>query len=451
VEPVTQQLSAFARGITLGDIPADVQHQARRTLLNYFGCACGGARHDSVEAVIRGRGQWSGPPVATVIGRGELFDPTLAALLNGMSSAVYSFDDTHAEALVHPGGPVASSLLALAQTRPTTGSELLLSFIAGAEIVCRLSKSISTPPARVRNEWVQTGICAGIGAAAAAARFLDLPERKITSAIGIAASRASGLRGLSRSMCFSYMAGSAAESGVSSGLLAQAGMIGPDEPLAAESGFCGSFSAGPHLDYLTSNLGRSYELAANTFKPYPCGVVIHPVIDVALSLAERISDPAEIEQIVVEVHPSAEKLTNLPDPKDQFEAQVSMQHWTACAFLDRAAGVGQTNEANLRAPAVTAMRRRVGFNANPEMPRTGARVHVQLRSGETLSEVIEECRGSSRRPLSDAELEAKYLSQAVPALGEQSARRLATACWELELIPSVSALLQFATGTQAGT
>ena len=444
---VTQAVSAFAQNIDLGDIPAEVQHQAKRTLLNYFGCACGGARHDSVEAVIRGKGPWSDRAVATVIGRGETFDPALAALLNGMSSAVYSFDDTHAQALVHPGGPVASGLLALAQTRSTTGRELLVSFIVGAEIVCRLSKAVSTPPAKLRSEWVQTGICAGLGAAAGAARLLGLPARKITSAIGIAASRASGLRGLSRSMCFSYMAGSAAECGVNSALLAQAGMIGPDEPLVAEHGFCGSFSAAPHLDYLTAGLGRDYELAANTFKPYPCGVVIHPVIDLCLALAQRVPDPGAIEEIVVEAPPATEKLSNLVSPGDQFEAQVSMQHWVACAFLDRAAGVAQTDEAHLRSPAVAAMRRRVSFKPNADIARSGARLHVRLRSGGVLSDSVEECRGSANRPLSDSEIEDKYFAQALPALGEQSARRLAAACWDIDQMPSVAALLQFATGT----
>jgi 2-methylcitrate dehydratase PrpD len=384
-----------------------------------------------------------------VIGRSELFDPMLAALVNGMSSAVYSFDDTHAQALVHPGGPVASGLLALVQTHPTTGRELLAAFIVGAEIVCRLSKAVSTPPAKARSEWVQTGICAGIGATAGAARLLALPERQIASSLGIAASRASGLRSLSRSMCFSYMAGSAAETAVSSAFLAQAGMIGPDEALAGDSGFCASLSAGPHLDYLIAGLGETYELSANTFKPYPCGVVIHPVIDASLDLTKRIPDPSVIERIIVDVHPSAEKLTNILEPADQFEAQVSLQHWTACAFVDRAAGVAQTEDDRIGAPDIAAMRRRVSIRPNPDIARAGARVHVHLRSGETLSETIAECRGSANRPLSDAELEDKYFAQALPVLGEDSARQLAAACWEIEQLPSAAALLQFATGTQA--
>jgi 2-methylcitrate dehydratase PrpD len=295
---------------------------------------------------------------------------------------------------------------------------------------------------------VQTGICAGVGAAAGATKLLDLPERAVTSAIGFAASRASGLRGLSRSMCFSYMAGSAAETGVVSALLAQAGMIGPDEGLAGDSGFCASFSAGAHLDYLTANLGRTYELAANTFKPYPCGVVIHPVIDACLALAKGVRDANDIAQIIVEVHPSAEKLTNIPDPADQFEAQVSLQHWTACVFVDRAAGVVQTKDDCLHAPAIAAMRQRVSIKPSPDITRAGARVHVHLRSGETLSEAVAECRGSANRPLSDSELEDKYLAQTVPALGEQSARRLATACWGVDELPNAAALLQFATGMQ---
>jgi 2-methylcitrate dehydratase PrpD len=249
-------------------------------------------------------------------------------------------------------------------------------------------------------------------------------------------------------MCFSYMAGAAAETAISSAFLAQAGMIGPDEALAGDNGFCATLSAGPHLDYLTADLGKSYELAANTSKPYPCGVVIHPVIDASLDLAQRIPDPDAIGRIIVEVHPSAEKLTDILDPADQFEAQVSLQHWTACAFIDRAAGVAQTNDDRIGAPSIAAMRRRVGIKPNPDITRAGARVQVQLRSGETLSETVAECRGSANRPLSDAEIEDKYFTQALPVLGEEPARRLAAACWDIERQHSAAALLQLATGTQ---
>lgn len=445
---VTQRLSEFVSRTQLADIPADVQHQAKRTLLNYFGCACGGCGHEAVEAVIGAKGPWSGPVVSTVIGRNLAYDPCLAALLNGMSSAVYSFDDTHRDAIVHPGGPVASAVLALTQETTVTGADLLLAFILGAEIVCRVSKAISVPPAQVRQEWVQTGICAGIGAAAACARLLALTARETTSAIGIASCRSSGFRGLSRSMCFSYMAGSAAEAGLSSAQLAKAGMVGPEEPLDGKQGYCAAFSNAPDMEYLTSDLGVRYELLNNTFKPYPCGVVIHPVIDACLVLADSVPNPGGIAKIRIKVNPAVERLSNMPEPKDQFEAQTSLQHWAACAFLDRAASIQQTTDEKLQSAEIAALRRLVEIETDPAIPRSGAAVVVDLQSGDTFAEKVLDCRGSANLPLTDAEIEAKFNAQAVPILGPKNARKLAQACWVVETLSDASVLMQFAEGAK---
>jgi 2-methylcitrate dehydratase PrpD len=314
------------------------------------------------------------------------------------------------------------------------------------EAACRVSKAISVAPAKARPEWVQTGVCAGVGAALAVARLLKLDDRRTASAIGIAAARASGPRGLSRSMCFSYMAGSAAEAGLLGATSAGCGMTGPEEPLAGPQGFCACFSDNPHVGHLVADLGQRFELDANTFKPYPCGVVIHPVIEACLALAPRVRDSGEIEAIQIEVPPATARLADLLDPRDQYELQTSLQHWAACALGEGAAGVEQSQDDRLADPALTRLRRCVRILSDEALRRSAARVAVRLRSGREESARIEACQGSAENPMTDEDIERKYLAQAAPRLGEEAAHALAEACWRIDSLPSASRLMDLASG-----
>jgi 2-methylcitrate dehydratase PrpD len=443
----TSKFVEFARDLPLAAVPEQVQHQARRTLLNYFGCAFGGVAHDSVEALLRARSPWTGPAAATIIGRRQRTDPLLAAQANGIASAVYSFDDTHAEALVHPGGPVASALLSMAEVTKASGVDVLRAFIIGAELVCRLSKAVSVAPAQARAEWVQTGICGGPGAALAVALQLQLTARQVVSAIGLAACRSAGYRGLTRSMCFSYMAGSAAEAGLSAAMLAQAGMTGADEPLTGPNNFGVAFSREMNEGVLTAGLGTQYELLANTYKPYPCGVVIHPVIDACLSLAPRLAEDEDASEVEVTVNPAVISLANIPDPADQFEGQMSLQHWTACALSLRRAGVEQTKPDALANPAVARMRQRVSFKQDQGLARGAARVRIVTNAGRVLEAAVEVTRGSAERPMTDADLEEKFMAQAQPVIGATQARALARACWHIEQSSNIAEILCMARPT----
>lgn len=439
----TAQLCAEARRIDVASIPEEVRLQARRTLLNFVGCALGGAGHDSVSASLAGAATWAGPAIATVLGRSAMADPLTAAMANGISSAVYSFDDTHAQALVHPGGPVAAALLALAETQAVSGAALMRAFILGAELVCRLSMAISVAPAVARREWVQTGVCGGPGAALAAGLLMDLDAPALVSAIGLAACRASGYRGLTRSMCFSYMAGAAAQSGLSSASLARAGMTGPLDPLIGEENFGAAFAMQMDEEALFGGWGARFELLRNTFKPYPCGVVIHPVIDACLALRDRHGH-ASLARVEIHVHPATASLADIAAPRDQFDAQMSLQHWATCALARGRAGVEEVKPDALCDASLLAMREKVDIRADASLARNAARVRITTTDGRSLEEHVLECRGSAGRPMSDIDLDEKFLAQAVPALGEARARELIDLCRSIETLADASIIARAA-------
>lgn len=450
----TARLASFVASARFADLPEPAVAQSRRTLLNIVGCAIGGSHHESVTTALAALTPFAGTPVATVLGRNLRTDALLAALANGMAASVYSFDDTHAEAVVHPGGPVGMALLALAEARPVSGADFMLAFTLGCEVVCRVSKAVSVAPAQAGAGWVQTGICAGIGAAAGAAKLLGLDDKRIGAAMGIAACQAGGVRALTRSMCYALMCGNAAEAGLRAALLAERGLTSAEDGLEAKGGYAESYAVAPNLATLTDRLGTHFEIEANTFKPYPCGVVIHPVIDACLDLVSELRGSGghdAIERIRLRVSPAVLALTNLPSPRDPFQAQVSVQHWTAAVLVDGKAGTAQSRPEKLADPAIQRLRERVVLEPDPQMPRDAASVTLEFSGGlalgsRALARSIAHCRGSAERPMSNDELEFKFREQCTGILAPVAADAIIGGCWSIESMQDAGELARLATG-----
>jgi 2-methylcitrate dehydratase PrpD len=171
---VTRQLARYVVGARPEDIPAPVVREARRTVVNWVGCALGGARHETLDNAIAALAPFAGPAQATVIGRRERMDALTVSLLNGMSSHVLDFDDTHLKTVIHPAGPVAPAILALAERQPISGRDFLHALILGAEVECRIGNAVY--PAHYDRGWHITGTAGVFGAAAACGKLLGLSE-----------------------------------------------------------------------------------------------------------------------------------------------------------------------------------------------------------------------------------------------------------------------------------
>jgi 2-methylcitrate dehydratase PrpD len=188
---ISEQLAAFAAQARWAQLPEAVRHEAKRALVNFFGTALAGCRDPALLAAERVFSRVRSGSACTVIGRPDGHDALHAASLNAMSGNVFDFDDTHLPTIIHPTAPVAPALLALAQTQPITGQELLLAFAIGVEIECRLGNAVS--PWHYQRGWHITSTCGVFGAAAACARLLGLDATRIGWALGSAAAQSSGL------------------------------------------------------------------------------------------------------------------------------------------------------------------------------------------------------------------------------------------------------------------
>lgn len=424
----TELLAGYTASLRLGDLPPAVIQEARRCLLNFVGCALGGHDHDVAKAIVLGLTDLSGPPSASMIGLNRRADPFLAALYNGTCASAHSFDDTHGEAIVHAGSPVCAAALALAQSGGH--GNMLVAIAAGVEAMCRLSKAISVAPAVGNIAWYQTGVTGGVGTAIAASLLLGLDQAQTANAIGIAVSQASGTRIMQGSMAMLMLAGHTAQCGIRAALLARQGMEAPTTSIEGKYGFAELYSTKAHLAWLTGDLGKRHDILSNTYKSYPAGVVLHPVIDACRALKAKHPEISAdtIDTIAVHIHETAVVLTNRPDPAARTEGQVSAQHWTVMGLISDTLGLRKGMLDTLRDPTIAALRKKVRLvTADPSFARDAAQVAVTLKSGKTLtSEVYRGC-----APMHDAQIEGKFAGQANGVLPDRNIKPLAAAIWAL--------------------
>ena len=440
----TRTLARFIAESRWSDIPAAIRHEAKRALLNWLGCALGGCRDDSVARALAVFGEFSGPRHATLIGRSEKLDALNAALINAIASNILDFDDTHLRTVIHPTVPVAAAILALAEERPVTGAQFLHAFILGVEAECRIGNAVT--PGHYDAGWHITTTCGVFGAAAAAGKLLQLNERQMTWALGIAATQSSGLSAMLGSMSKSLNMGHAAKNGLMAALLAARDFTSSERGIEAPRGFAHVLAQNPRLAEITEGLGASWELSGNAYKPFPCGIVLHPVIDGCIQLRhEHAIAPQQIERIDVRVNPLVLELTGRKAPATGLEGKLSVYHAAAVALVHGAAGVQQFTDACVNEPAVLALRAKVVPQVDAALDKVAARVSITLKDGRTLEKHVPHAIGTLERPMGDADLELKFKALADNAFSDCHSWDVIELVWSLDRINDAASLARATT------
>jgi 2-methylcitrate dehydratase PrpD len=199
---------------------------------------------------------------------------------------------------------------------------------------------------------------------------------------------------------------------------------------------------------LTDGLGETWELAQNTYKPYPGGIVVHPVIDAALELRRKPGITAEaIDRVVVRGHPLLAKRADRPNVTTGREAQVSVQHSVAAALLFGQAGLAQYTDACVRDPAVLALRAKVAVESDTAIDVAAAEIRAWTVDGRPVTVTIPAARGSLTRPLSDREIEEKVRTLAAGWRSGHDVQPLIDAVWALDTNEDAGSLMRLAVPT----
>lgn len=439
----TAGLARFVAEHDPTSLPDSVRHTARRSILNYFGVALGGWSDPAGEEAIAVLRRFSGPAEATVIGSPTRLDMLSASFMNTLNANVLDFDDTHIETIIHPTAPVLSPLLALAETRKISGPALLHAFALGVEIACRLGIAVS-PGHYARGSHI-TATCGIFGAAAAAARLLGLDARQTAHALGIAAAQSSGLVEHLPTAAKNVQMGNSARNGLLSALLAEQGLTAAPAGIEGPRGWAASRSDTLDEAGLLRGLGESWELERNAFKAYPTGIVLAPVIDAALYLANAHDIHAD-DIASAEVRGSALLLSRADRPHvpDDRVSKLSIQHAVAVAVVHRRAGVREFSEPIISEPAVASLRQRVSATVDDSCSVEAAIVTIRTTSSQTLTRRIDHARGSLERPLTDLEIESKLRDLAAIGGRQADIDRLIEAVWSLDRIGNAGRLMALA-------
>jgi 2-methylcitrate dehydratase PrpD len=450
-------LARWSASLTFDDLPHDVIDVTKRRVLDVLGLSLAGAdtplgRSTREAAVALSPG---GP--CTILGSGARAGVAEAALANGTFSQALEYDDTHNESIVHMSSPSVAASLALAETTPVSGRDLILAVAIGNEVACRAG-SVAAGQFHKRG-FHPTGLFSAFGAAHLASRLLGLDAEATSRAAGICGSFASGIL-----ECWAdgtdtkfLHAGWAAHSGIVSAHLARAGATGAVQVFEGRFGFFASHlqHADPAPDFarITGDLGRTWDSRNASFKPFPAAHVIHPYIDAILRLrSQHALAPADVERIDCPVaafivgivcEPLGEKLA----PATTSHCRVSLQYTLAEALVRGSLGRDAYGDESRLDPAVLELAGRVHYRVDPAYPGPGrfkGAVRVTTKDGRVLEAVEEFNRGSRENPMTDAELRAKFDDNAGTFLDLKARDRLAGAVERLEALEDASVLATLA-------
>jgi 2-methylcitrate dehydratase PrpD len=436
--PITAILASFVSAHATRGWSDAVEHEAHRTFYNWLGCAIGAAQHEAAHAALAAVQMLQPAPQASVLGRAERVDMASAALLNGITSHTFDFDDTHLKTIIHPAGPVASAVLALAEHRGASGRDVIDALVLGIDVACRIGNVMY--PDHYDRGWHITGSTGMLGAAAGCARLLGLDEQQTMMALGIAASQPVGLREQFGTMTKPFHPGGAARAGLMSALMASQGFTASPRALEAPRGFIQVASDKRAWHEVTDELGQRFEISFNSYKPFACGIVIHPSIDACVQLRAQGITPEQVQSIELRVHSLVLELTGKKTPQDGLQGKFSVYHGCAAGLMFGRAGEEEFSDQVVTSAAVVALRDKVQATVDDSIDEAAADVTAVLTDGRRVHVRVDHAIGSLENPLSDAQLEAKFAALVVPVLGDARARDI-TAHWRtLAALPDVRTL-----------
>jgi 2-methylcitrate dehydratase PrpD len=437
---VTRIFCARMASLQFSDLSNKAIDEGKRGVLDWLGCALAGSRHPTLDHLLAVLKETGGTPQATVFARGLRLGFLDAPIANGQAGHLLDYDDTHmGGTLLHASSPTLAALFSMAERGRASGAEFLLAYAVGFEAGVRTGR---TAPGHHKGGWHLTGTLGSIGAALAAAKLLKLDAGRLTHAMAIAATQSAGMQQNRGTMCKSLHAGKAASSGVLAALLAERGFDGSPEIIEGRQGYCRVYSDVAVPEALVHELGARWEIEANGHKPYACGVVQHAAIDAVIALrAQANIEPPLVEAIELRVHPLAVFVTGLQEPRTGLQSKFSVYHSAAVALIDGAAGIGQYSDERASDPAVIALRRKVRV-AIDESLRNDQAEAVIVADGVRYRVFVEHASGTVDNPMSDAALDAKFLDNAKPVIGDDRARRVRDLVRGLERVADMRELIR---------
>jgi len=443
---ISQNLARYWAAASLGDVTPAAISAAKRFLLDTLAAGVAGGREEVVQSVVEGIRLASGAGNAVLWGRTDSLPPAAAALVNGTAAHALELDDFGG--CGHSGAVVIPAVCALAASSRKSGREVLLAVIAGYDVASRvLDGSGGYRPHNGRG-WHSTGTCGSFGAAAGAAKLLDLAPETFAHALGIAGTFTGGLWAFlaDGALVKRFHPGKAAETGVIAALLAQSGLTGPGQIFEADwGGFYPTYAPGVATpERVLEGLGEDFHILRSGIKPYACCRTIHSCIDAVLDIVGAApGGSASVARLIVHGNEQTRRQFSRMEIGNLLEAQFSMPYCLAVAAESGRATLDQFVPLRVEDPEIRRLMSVTEIRTDRVLgPTDYPSLEVVFEDGTRQYKDVPFAKGAPEAPLSDAELTDKAMGLLVPVLGTDSARELVSTIFALEQVQDFSDVLR---------
>ncbi len=433
---VVEKFAAWAEDYRSIPISADVLRHAKRAVIDWHAALFPGAvvapatllEKALVEELDQGKARLALGRKATV---------RAAALINGTAAHAVEVDDIFRDGIYHPGAPTISAALALAQANGASGEQFLRAVIVGYEVSTRIGAAMGRAHYKY---WHNTGTIGVFGACAAASALLGLDRKRFAHALATVTTFSAGLQQSFRmdSMSKPLHAGRAAEAGVTAALAAREGVTGSLDVIEGEAGFGRAMGDNPDWHKLFESLGKDFHICRMTFKNHTCCGHTFAAIDGVLALQKKMGVAAnDIERVKIGTYKAALDVARYEQPRTPAEARFSLKYVVATALTHGSVRLAAFEPERMEDRVTRSFMEKISVSVDKELDATfphqrAARVAFVARDGRQ-EEFLQPTRiGDPDAPLSDAQLDGKYLELAVPVIGEDKAKALLQRLWKLE-------------------
>jgi len=429
-------LAEFAQSCRSRRLDDVVVHHAKRAVIDWYAALMPGAVAAPATMLERALAEdldHGGAHLAL----GRRATMRTAALINGTAAHTVEFDDIFKFGIYHPGAPTISSALAAAQHQGATGDAFLRAVIAGYEISTRIGAAMGRAHYKY---WHNTGTIGVFGSTPSVGLLLGLTRDQLTHSMATVTTFAAALQQAFRmdSMSKPLHAGRAAEAGVLAALAAREGVIGSLDVIDGEAGFGVAMGDGPDWNKAIATLGKDWHVCIMTFKNHGCCGHTFASIDAALALKEKLHlAPGDIRHVRVATYKAALDVADIKEPRTAAEAKFSTAYVVSNALVHGSVRLNAFEPDRLADPITRGLMARTELAIDPELDATfpnqrAARVTIETNDGRKETFYQPNRKGDPELPLSDQDVEEKFVELAGPVIGAAQAKSFVAKLWALE-------------------
>lgn len=419
--PNAEAVGRFIASAKQQNFPAEIVDAARMCLVDTVGVALGAKDEPAGQVARRVAGNWGSRGNAQVMLGGKAAAAP-AALVNATMGHCLDYDDTHVGCIAHISNPTWNAALAMGLHLGSSERDMLAAFIAGFEMAARLGNNGLGQVMNLRG-FHSTGVFGCLSSATSASVLMGLDEEGIRNALGAAATQVGGLVGSFGTMAKPFHAGKAAMNGILSAELAAEGFIAAQDMLEPEGPLLTTLVQDKAMLLQLLDQAGNWELPLNTFKPYSCCLLTHPVVDSARKVAGQIKD-REVSEVVIQVSQPAVHLAGKPAPTTGLEGKFSTAYCAALGLTGHMATAADFDDATVQNPALQALVKRTRLVAEDDRDVRSARIEIKFVDGSSIDSDTPMALGNPDNPMSWDDMRVKFDALVEPVLGKDDSAEL---------------------------